>query len=33
MTTDLAHYTDLLGDIKARVRQAQVKATLSAMLK
>lgn len=30
MTTDLTLYTDLLGDIKARIRQAQVKATLSA---
>lgn len=30
MTTDLTLYTDLLGDIKTRIRQAQVKATLSA---
>jgi len=30
MTTDLSFYSDLLGDIKARIRQAQVKATLSA---
>jgi predicted nuclease of restriction endonuclease-like (RecB) superfamily len=30
LTTDLTHYADLLGDIKARIRQAQIKATLSA---
>lgn len=30
MTTDLTHYADLLGDIKIRIRQAQIKATLSA---
>lgn len=30
MTTNLTLYTDLLGDIKARIRQAQVKAILSA---
>lgn len=30
MTTDLTLYADLLGDIKARIRQAQVKATLAA---
>ncbi len=30
MTTDLTHYSDLLGDIKIRIRQAQIKATLSA---
>lgn len=30
MTTDLTHYADLLGDIKIRIRQAQLKATLSA---
>lgn len=30
MSENLTHYTDLLGDIKARIRQAQVKATLSA---
>ncbi|HKZ17875.1 MAG TPA: DUF1016 N-terminal domain-containing protein [Geobacteraceae bacterium] len=29
MTTELVLYTDLLGDIKARIRQAQVKAALS----
>jgi predicted nuclease of restriction endonuclease-like (RecB) superfamily len=30
LTTDLTLYADLLGDIKARIRQAQIKATLSA---
>lgn len=30
MTTDLTLYADLLGSIKARIRQAQIKATLSA---
>ncbi|MDD2337606.1 MAG: PDDEXK nuclease domain-containing protein [Geobacteraceae bacterium] len=30
MTTDLTHYAGLLGDIKTRIRQAQIKATLSA---
>lgn len=30
MITDLTLYTDLLGDIKTRIRLAQVKATLSA---
>ncbi|MBI1920987.1 MAG: hypothetical protein HYS23_07890 [Geobacter sp.] len=30
MTTDLTLYADLLGDVKARIRQAQVKATLAA---
>jgi hypothetical protein len=30
MTTDLSLYTDLLGDIKTRIRRAQIKATLSA---
>jgi len=30
LTTDLTFYADLLGDIKARIRQAQIKATLSA---
>ena len=30
MTTDLTLYADLLGDIKTRIRQAQIKATLSA---
>ena len=30
MTTDLTHYAGLLGDIKIRIRQAQIKATLSA---
>ena len=30
MSENLTHYTDLLGDIKARIRQAQIKATLSA---
>jgi len=30
LTTDLTHYADLLGDIKIRIRQAQIKATLSA---
>lgn len=28
--SELIHYSDLLGDIKARIRQAQIKATLSA---
>jgi predicted nuclease of restriction endonuclease-like (RecB) superfamily len=30
MSESLTHYTDLLGDIKARIRQSQIKATLSA---
>ena len=30
MTTDLTHYAGLLGDIKTRIRQAQINATLSA---
>jgi hypothetical protein len=30
LTTDLTHYSDLLGDIKIRFRQAQIKATISA---
>lgn len=30
MTTDLTRYADLLGDIKTRIRQAQIRATLSA---
>ena len=30
MTTDLTLYADLLGDIKGRIRQAQVQATISA---
>ena len=30
MTSDLTQYSDLLGDIKIRIRQAQIKATLSA---
>lgn len=30
MSKGLIHYADLLGDIKTRIRQAQVKATLSA---
>ena len=30
MTTDLNLYADLLGDIKTRIRQAQIKTTLSA---
>src|SRR3990170_8159537 len=30
MSKGLIHYADLLGDIKARIRQAQIKAGLSA---
>jgi len=30
LTTDLTHYAGLLGDIKPRIRQAQINATLSA---
>jgi hypothetical protein len=30
LTNDLTLYADLLGDIKARIRHAQIKATLSA---
>jgi hypothetical protein len=30
LSTDLTLYADLLGEIKARIRQAQIKATLSA---
>ena len=30
MSENLVHYTNLLGEIKARIRQAQLKATLSA---
>jgi len=32
LTADLTQYAGLLGDIKARIRQAQVKATLTANL-
>jgi len=30
LTADLTQYAGLLGDIKARIRQAQIKATFSA---
>jgi predicted nuclease of restriction endonuclease-like (RecB) superfamily len=30
LTTDLTRYADLLGDIKTRIRQAQIRASLSA---